>query len=243
MRILGIDTASPTASVAIVEDGALVAEEIHGRAGAHPGNTSPALKGNHAEIILPLIQSVLVQSKSPLNELAGIAVSIGPGSFTGLRIGLATVKGLAYDWGLPVFGVSTLLAHAARAKSFDGLICSMLDARKREVYMALFESDGRRLRRMTGDTIVSLQGAIDLVQSYRSIDGRSMLCVGDGAKAYERILIDAVAPSALIADDHASVAAEVAMLAEERFRRCVGDDLGALAPIYLRLAEAERKIS
>lgn len=242
MRILGIDTASPTASVAIVEDGALVAEEIHGRAGAHRGNTSPVLKGNHAEVILPLIQSVLDKSKSRLNGLAGVAVSIGPGSFTGLRIGLATVKGLAYDWGLPVVGVSTLFANAALAKDFDGLICSMLDARKCEVYMALFQGDGRRPKRVTEDAITSLQGAIDLVQSCRSVDGSSMLLVGDGAKAYEKILIDALAHSALIVNGHSSVAAEVAVLAEERFRRCAGDDLGALAPIYLRPAEAQSRI-
>ena len=242
MRILGIDTASPTASVAIVEDGALVAEEIHGRAGAHRGNTSPVLKGNHAEVILPLIQSVLAKSKSRLNGLAGVAVSIGPGSFTGLRIGLATVKGLAYDWGLPVVGVSTLFANAALAKDFDGLICSMLDARKCEVYMALFQGDGRRPKRVTEDAITSLQGAIDLVQSCRSVDGSSMLLVGDGAKAYEKILIDALAHSALIVNGHSSVAAEVAVLAEERFRRCACDDLGALAPIYLRPAEAQSRI-
>jgi len=242
MRILGIDTASPTASVAIVEDGALVAEEIHGRAGAHPGKILPALKGNHAEIVLPLIQSVLAKSKSALDELAGIAVSIGPGSFTGLRIGLATVKGLAYDWGLPVVGVSTLLANAARAKDFNGLICSMLDARKSEVYMALFQGDGRRPARVTEDAITSLQGAIELVQSSRSVDDRPMIFVGDGAKAYEKILIDALAPSALIADGHASVAAEVAVLAAERFQRSASDDLGTLVPIYLRPAEAETRI-
>jgi tRNA threonylcarbamoyladenosine biosynthesis protein TsaB len=242
MRILGIDTASPTASVAIVENEALVAEEIHSRAGVPLGNTSPALKGNHAEIILPLIQSVLAKSKSSLDELAGIAVSIGPGSFTGLRIGLATVKGLAYDWELPVVGVSTLLANAARAKDFDGLICSMLDARKSEVYVALFQGDGRHPTRVTEDAITSLPGVIELAQSCRSVDDSSMLFVGDGANAYEKILIDVLAPSALIANGHSSVAAEVAVLAEERFRRCASDDLGTLAPIYLRPAEAESRI-
>jgi len=242
MRILGIDSASPTASVAIVEDGALVAEEIHGHANVHLGNTSPTLKGNHAEIILPLIQSVLTKSKSRLDGLSGIAVSIGPGSFTGLRIGLATVKGLAYDWGLPVVGVSTLWANAARAKDFDGLICSMLDARKSEVYMALFQGGGRRPTRVTEDTIASLEYAIDLVQSCHSADGRSTLFVGDGAKVYEKILTDALSPSALFANGNSSVAAEAAVLAEERVRSGANDDLGELSPIYLRPAEAESRI-
>jgi tRNA threonylcarbamoyladenosine biosynthesis protein TsaB len=242
MRILGLDTASPTASVAIVEDGALVAEEIHDRSSAHPGNTSPTLKGNHAEIILPLIRSVLAKSKSSLDELAGIAVSIGPGSFTGLRIGLATVKGLAYGRELPVVGVSTLFANAARTKDFDGLVCSMLDARKSEVYMALFQGDGRRLTRVTEDAITSIQGAIELVRSCRGVDASSMLLIGDGAKAYEKVLTDALAQSTLFANGHSSVATEVAVLAEGRFRRCASDDLGTLAPIYLRPAEAESRI-
>jgi tRNA threonylcarbamoyladenosine biosynthesis protein TsaB len=243
MRILGIDTAGPIASAALVEEGVLVAEASHGSAGNGRIASSPALKGNHAEILLPLIQTILAKSNCRVDEISGVGVSIGPGSFTGLRIGLATVKGLAYECGLAVVGVSTLLANAALAKDFRGLICAMLDARKREVYIALFQGDGKRLTRLTEDSIASLQGAVELVQTCRGGIGDSVLLVGDGIKAYEKFLIDALQPTVVIATGHTSVAAEVAALAEERFRRRLSDDLGALAPVYLRPSEAESKMS
>jgi tRNA threonylcarbamoyladenosine biosynthesis protein TsaB len=242
MRVLGVDTASPTASVAIVEDGALVAEEVHDRANDGRGGSSPALKGNHAEIVLPLIQSVLAKSASQLDELAGIAVSIGPGSFTGLRIGLATVKGLVYGWGLPVVGVSTLLANAACGRKFAGLLCAVLDARKREVYVALFQSDGDRLTRLTEDAIMSLRNAVDLVQFHRSKNDAPAVFLGDGVTAYGKFLVEALAPHGRVANGHCSVAAAAAALGEEHFRNGAGDDLGALAPVYLRPSEAESGI-
>ena len=93
MRILGIDTAIPTASVALIQDGELLAEEIHH--GQSSATTAPGLQpiGNHAEVVLPLIESVFEKAQITVQQLSGIAVSIGPGSFTGLRIGLATAKG------------------------------------------------------------------------------------------------------------------------------------------------------
>jgi tRNA threonylcarbamoyladenosine biosynthesis protein TsaB len=241
MRILGIDTAGPIASVALVDEGNLVTEEFCGRDRAAGQSSSPALRGNHAEILLPLIQSVLAKSRCRFEDLAGVAVSIGPGSFTGLRIGLATVKGLAYEARLPVVGVSTLLATAACAKKFHGSICSMLDARKREVYAALFRSDGDHLVRLTDDAILSLQEAVACVRSSRGTSRGEVVLVGDGAVVHESFLIEALRPARVMAGGCRSVAAAVAALADESFRRCLGEDLGALAPVYLRPSEAESK--
>jgi tRNA threonylcarbamoyladenosine biosynthesis protein TsaB len=242
MRVLGIDTASPTASVAIVEDGALIAEEIRDRGGAARNAASPTLKGNHSEIVLPLVDAVLAKSGSRLDGLSGIAISIGPGSFTGLRIGLATVKGLAYDRQLPVVGVSTLLANAARVKELSGMICSLLDARKREVYAGLFQSNGQRLTRLTEDTIDSLRKILDLVKSLREANDQSVIFTGDGATVYEKLLLDEFAPFGQVAGGNSSVAAAVAALGIERFSNGTADDLGALAPLYLRPSEAESKL-
>jgi tRNA threonylcarbamoyladenosine biosynthesis protein TsaB len=241
MIILGIDTATAVASVALVEDGKLVAEEIQSSSGkSSTGAVAP--RGNHAEIVLPLIQSILTKARVAVAQLSGIAVSIGPGSFTGLRVGLATAKGIAYECGLPLVGVSTLHANAARVPNFDGIICSLLDARKNEVYFALFRHDGQDLR-LTDDAMSSIDGALDQLRDCKWVSGSSLLFVGDGATTYEKFLSRAFTASAQIfaAKGYSSMAAQVARLAEERFRARRTDDLALLAPVYLRPTEAETK--
>src|SRR5713101_6526754 len=166
MRTLGVDTATSTASVAIIEDGVLVAEKIFPRAVPVNGSTVGHFKSNHAEVLLPLIETALQAAAVSLSELSCLAVSIGPGSFTGLRIGLSTAKGLAYGWQIPVVGVSTLLANAARVTDYDGLICSLLDARKKQVYASLFRRCGERLARLTEDSVLAVTEVIDLVREH-----------------------------------------------------------------------------
>ncbi len=232
MRILGLDTATATASVALIQDDAILAEEIYGAAA--PG----AAKKNHAEIILPLIEAVLSQARVALADLDALAVSIGPGSFTGLRIGLATVKGLAYGSGLPAVGVSTLLATAATVAQSDGTICALLDARKHEVYFGLFHREGKNLRAVGGEAAASIDAAVEALRAHAAAP---ILAVGDGAKAYEKILRGALDGSFTLAQSRSSVAAEAAFLARDRLPRAAADDLGALTPVYLRRPEAESK--
>ena len=245
MRILGIDTAIPTASVALTEDGELLAEEIHGRDVGHENGATARPMGNHAEVVLPLIGALLKKAHITLQQLSGIAVSIGPGSFTGLRIGLATAKGIAYESGLPLVGISTLQANAARVKNFNGVIASLLDARKGEVYIALFRRDQMNTKRLTADTVVSIKSAIDVVRNYYEATNASLLLIGDGAKAYERQWVDAFGATVLISTGccYPSVASQVATLAGERLITGALDDVGALTPVYLRLSEAENKRS
>lgn len=235
MRILGVDTATSTASVALIEDEALLAEEIYGAAA--PGET----KKNHAEIILPLIQSLLAKVKIALTDLSGIAVSIGPGSFTGLRIGLATVKGIAYDSGLPAVGVSTLLATAATAARSTGAVCALLDARKHEVYFGLFRWEGKTLRAVGAETVTSIHAAVESLRPHAN-GGAPLLVIGDGARVYEKILRDAFDGAlTVVKENMSSVAAQAAFLARDRLSRAASDDVGALLPVYLRRAEAETK--
>jgi tRNA threonylcarbamoyladenosine biosynthesis protein TsaB len=236
MRILGVDTATPTASVALIEDGELAAEEIY-----PPSAT--AKSANHAEIILPLVDAVLSRRGITLSELSGLALSIGPGSFTGLRIGLSTIQGLAYGSAIPVVGVSTLLANASRASEWEGLICSLLDARKKEVYASLFRKSGSKLNRLTEDFVAPAQSMIEAVQRV----GASAAClfVGDGCKVYRRLLSDTLGIQAHFwgaADSSPSVACAVARLSEERFRSNDVDSLATLTPVYLRPSEAENRL-
>src|SRR6478672_10409581 len=160
MRIIGIDTATTTASVALIDNGLLISEKvypIHESRGNARGLNS---KSNHAEIIIPLIESLFETTNISLQDVTGFALSIGPGSFTGLRIGLSTVKGLAYGSQIPVVGMSTLFAHAARVTDYDGLICTLLDARKNEVYAAVFRKTGDVVNRVTEDIVASAANVV-----------------------------------------------------------------------------------
>ena len=232
MRILGIDTSTRTASVALIENGELIAEEIHATRGsaAHP---------DHAEVLLPLIDAVFRKSEASLSDVSGLAVSIGPGSFTGLRIGLSTAKGLAYGLGIPVVGISTLLANAARVDDVDGLICSFFDARENEVYAALFRRCGQRLTRLTEDKAA---GAVAVIETIASLAGDApCLFVGDGSKTHEGLLMDRFGNEALLStgNSYSSLAAAVARLSGDRLQEAEGAHAASLIPVYLRSSEAE----
>jgi tRNA threonylcarbamoyladenosine biosynthesis protein TsaB len=241
MRILGIDTALSTASAALIEDGQLVAEKTHSNRASLDRAAVIGPKANHAEIILPLIEAVLHQATLSLRDLSGFAVSIGPGSFTGLRIGLSTIKGLAYGLGVPVVGVSTLLANAARVDDFDGLICSFLDARKKEVYAALFRRSGESLTRVTEDVAAGVPAVIGLVGELSG--AAPCLVIGDGAITYGKLFTDELGKRVRLSagDLYSSLASAVARLSEDQIRQADGSDLGSLVPVYLRASEAELK--
>ena len=230
MRILGIDTATSTASVALLENEAIIADEIR---------LQP--KAGHAEIILTLVEEVFAKTRASLSDLDGIAVSIGPGSFTGLRVGLSTVKGLAYGGWVPVVGVSTLLANAARANDFDGLICSMLDARKKEVYASFFRRTNGALTRITEDAIAPIDAIID--QARTLAGGGSTLFIGEGLKVYGNLVVSSLGDRARFCDavGYPSLAAAVAGIGKTRLLDSEGDFLGSIVPVYLRLSEAETK--
>jgi tRNA threonylcarbamoyladenosine biosynthesis protein TsaB len=241
MRILGIDTATTTASVALIENGQLVVEKLYDRTRAGTARAMTQPQGNHAEIILPLIRSAFDHARVDLTDLSGVALSIGPGSFTGLRIALATVKGIAYEWGLPVVGVSTLHANAARVTDADDLVCSLLDARKQEVYAALFRRDNGALTRLSEDSLLAVGAVIELILAAHP--RATTVIVGDGVRAYRELLASALGSTTRFStgDEYGSVAAQVAEIAMERFCAASTDDLGPLVPCYLRPSEAQSK--
>lgn len=238
--ILGIDTATATASVALVEGGKLILEQVRSIPG-QPGVFSSTNRGNHAENLLPLIDALLSMAGLPLSGVTALAVSIGPGSFTGLRIGLSTVKGLAYGWKIPVVGIPTLLAVAARVTGWDGLICPFLDARKKEVYAALFRSREERLERLTQDLVSSPE---KVIQKIKLISNQARcLFIGDGAQVYANLITATLGDRGFLTsgETYPSTACAVAQLGEERLDRQEFDSLGSLVPLYLRPSEAERK--
>ena len=234
MRLLGVDTATSLASVALLEDGRLLAEATYPPR-RQSGFTGTA-KSNHSETVLPLIQSVLDGAAIGLADLDAIAIAIGPGSFTGLRIGLALVKGLAYDRQLPVVGVSSLEARAASFKNSSGPICALLDARKQEVYAALFHAGDGKLQRCAADQAI----AVPQLASVIGAGSATITFVGNGAQRYSQELRQMFDGRAQFIDELrcSSAAAAVAELAQSRCGDASGNDLGALQPLYLGASQA-----
>jgi tRNA threonylcarbamoyladenosine biosynthesis protein TsaB len=225
MLVLGIDTATTIASVGLVRDGEPVAEESRL---AVPG---------HTEMLLPLISGLLDRSKTSLVELSGIGISIGPGSFTGLRVALGTVKGFAYALGYRVVGIPTLEALAHTVKDWEGIVCPLLDARKHEVYAALFRRDSHgRLERLTPDLVLTPQTLLERIND-------PCLFLGDGVEAYGELIRKRCRPGASVLP-FASYHPRGAVVARSAWERlCLGEqeDLYGLTPHYVRLPEAELK--
>jgi len=222
--ILAFDTATPCSSVALVrgagEEGRIIA--------------SLNLQGSvsHSRRLLTNIDYLLEQTMVSWEEIDGIGVSLGPGSFTGLRIGMAIAKGLAMASGKPLFGVSTLDALAAGCRT-SRLVCSTLDARKKEVYMALYRWQEGRCRRLGDYRVVSPQLCADTIDE-------PVLMVGEGALLYRRTFGDLLGDNFLLAPPqfHQASAAMLGLLAAEQ---CLtGDGLPETAgPIYVRRSDAE----
>jgi tRNA threonylcarbamoyladenosine biosynthesis protein TsaB len=238
MRVLGVDTATATASVAIVESGNLLAEAISSEQGLRDSEQA-RFGGGYSQTLIPLIDRVLARANLSFRHLAAIAVSIGPGSFTGLRIGLSTVKGLAFAGDISVVGVSTLRALAARVHDWQGLICPILDARKNEVYAALFYRQSGNLQRIGGDAVELPEKTIEKVQARR--EGRPCLFIGDAVSVYGATIARALGQDGVLnsGKNYPSVAAAVALLGAEKIAAAGADAVESLAPHYLRSSAAE----
>lgn len=223
MLILALESSAKAASVALMEDENLIAQY------------SQCSGLTHSRTLLPMLEDMLKNTEKKIADVDLIAVAHGPGSFTGIRIGVSTVKGLAWAAQKSCVGVSTLEAMAWHGVSAGGLICPVMDARRSQVYNALFEiDDNARPKRLTEDRAISLS---ELAQELRA-DGREPLLVGDGAKLTYDYLTQAglacrIAPANLVYQS----AWGVGMAALDKAPGNADD----LLPVYLRLSQAERE--
>ena len=224
MKILALDSTARVASVALCEDGTLLGEYT-----INNGNT-------HSETLLPMVESILGFFSLTVDDLDALAVSEGPGSFTGVRIGVATVKGLAFNSGKPCIGVSTLEALAHNPAVQNGLICPVMNARRNQVYTALFRATDGVLERLMPDSAIAIKELDEILASY---DEPVILC-GDGYDVTEALLTHPITPLPERLRHQSGF--NVALAALEHIKR--GDALGTdaeLAPTYLRLSQAERE--
>lgn len=222
MLTLAFESSAKAASVALCENGRLLSLVLQ----------SSGL--THSRTLLPMAEDLLKNTEHTMNEIDCFAVACGPGSFTGIRIGVSTVKGLSWAADKPCIGVSTLAAMAWNGVSAGGLVCTVMDARRSEVYNALFRIEDGRPVRLCPDRALSLDTLMLELSDFQEVP----YLVGDGAAVTEAFLkergmIARLAPEPLQLQNAWGVAKEAE-----------GKDPGSsqdLLPVYLRLSQAERE--
>lgn len=226
MKVLALESSATAASVALCDGETLVAQSFR--------NTGLT----HSQTLLPMVETLLKDCGLRPADLDLLAVAAGPGSFTGLRIGVSTVKGLAWAADLPCAACSTLEAMAWHGVGLCGELCAVMDARRGEVYNARFVSDGTSIKRLTPDRAIALPALAQELQR----SGEVAWCLGDGAALCEAFCQEQGIPVRLAPPNLRQQSAwGVARLALSLWQagKCVPGAL--LVPSYLRLSQAERE--
>lgn len=226
MRILAFETSAKAASAAILEDGRLLGEYTQ-----NSGQT-------HSRTVMKMAEDLLRNCDLSAAEVDAVACAAGPGSFTGVRIGVAAAKGFAWGRQLPCYGVSTLEAMARGVAVTDGVYCAAMDARRDQVYTALFQMERGCFSRLTEDLAISVEELGQLLKNYE----KHKMLVGDGAAlCYNKLSMSD--PYLCLLPEHLRMqrAAGVALLAWDRIQAGERPTGGELVPNYLRLSQAERE--
>ena len=223
MKILGIDTSTPIGSIALIDGDNLVAE--------HTLNIVQA----HSSRLMPAIDSVLKWGNITADALDGCAVGIGPGSFTGIRIGVATIKSVCYALDKPIVGISTLEAIAYNLRSTNDVICPLLDARRSEIYGTAFRG-GTEWQRLSEDLCLPIDAFLDQLNTDVPSNG-TINFVGDGLLTYGNAVRERLGESAHFANPIFNVprGATIAHLGAQRLQHGESDSYWTLAPNYVRI--------
>ena len=216
--LLSMDSSAVTASVALTDGDEIIKSEF-----VNSGLT-------HSETLLPMITRVMDSHK--YSELDEIAITAGPGSFTGVRIGVATVKGLAFNDDIPCFSVSTLEAIAYNFVDKNAVVCAVMDARRMQFYNALFKVQNGKVERLCDDRAISIE---DLRNDLKQYD--KVVIAGDGAKlCFQNIELE----NCTLADDDRIYQNAVGVAKAAQNKNAISPK--ALMPVYLRQSQAEREL-
>lgn len=228
MKLLALDSSAISASVCLLEDGVILGESFVN------------IRQTHSQTLMVMTEQLLQCTGTALADVDVFAVSAGPGSFTGVRIGVACIKGMAMAEGKPCAGVSTLEAMAENCRNLNGIVCAVMDARCQQVYNALFQIEDGVVTRLTEDRAISIA---ELAQECAQLQ-ESIYLVGDGAAICDRSEgFVALAHVRLLEEPlryqrASGVAAAAMRLAEAGALQTAGQ----LQPVYLRLPQAEREL-
>ncbi|MBQ1639234.1 MAG: tRNA (adenosine(37)-N6)-threonylcarbamoyltransferase complex dimerization subunit type 1 TsaB [Ruminococcus sp.] len=228
MTVLAMDTSAKAASVCLAEEDKIIGEFF-----INTGLT-------HSQTLMPMAEQLCKNAGVPLDNIDAVAVNAGPGSFTGVRIGVAAAKGLAFAHDLPCVAVSTLESMAYNMLGCDGVVCALMDARCGQVYNALFRVTGNRVERLCDDRAIALS---ELQKELQGCTER-VVFVGDGAAISFKSAADLPACVRLAPMNKVNqTAASVALAAFERLK--AGDTCtpAELMPVYLRLPQAQRELN
>ena len=226
MKILALETSAKSVSVAVTEDGALLSQAYQNR-----GLT-------HSVTLMPLLDGMLRTAGLSMDDMDAVAVACGPGSFTGIRIGISAAKGLAWARELPCCAVSTLGAMAFGVTDFEGIVAGAMDARRQQIYNAFFRCENGSVTRLCADRAVSVEQAAQELSALPE----PKLIVGDGAELLYRQLRESGVPCRLASPLHRlQNAAGVALAAERMAAAGLTCTAQELLPVYLRLSQAERE--
>lgn len=233
MKILAIDCSATAASVALFDNDKMLGEYFMN------------IKTTHSQTLMPMVTHLLKMVKVPFEEIDRFAISSGPGSFTGIRIGISAVKGMAFPGNTKCVSVSTLSSMAYNMSGTDCIVCSVMDARCQQVYAALFSSENGKIKRLTNDAAMPISELFDeicRISKLTEYKTRSIMVVGDGTDLFLSFCNGRV-KNIFAAPPHLkySTAAGVGLAALSGEEAAVVDPCD-LTPTYLRLPQAEREL-
>lgn len=227
MKLLAIDSSGLVASVAIVTEDAMLAEYTIN------------YKKTHSQTLLPMLAEIVRMVEIDMSEIDAIAVAAGPGSFTGLRIGSATAKGLGLALDKPLVSVPTLEGLAYNLFGCDRLICPMMDARRNQVYTGLYEFAANELITVKEQSAMAVKDMVEEINK----TGRNVIFAGDGVKVYKQLIEDEIRVDYAFAPAHLNLqrAGAIGALGISYYKNDKYEKAAEHAPIYLRLSQAERE--
>ena len=227
MKLLALDSSGLVASVAILDGETLVAEYTLN------------YKKTHSQTLLPMLDEIVKMTQTELSEVDAIAVAAGPGSFTGLRIGSATAKGLGLALNKPIISVPTLEGIACNFYGTDALICPMMDARRKQVYTGFYRFEGSEMKVLKEQCAQSVEDTLIQLREYNE----PVVFLGDGVPVYKEEILEKMGDLAIFAPAHANRqrAAAVGTLAQVYFAQGIYESADEFVPEYLRKSQAERE--
>ena len=230
MKILSMECSATPASVAIIEDGKVLAHEFVN------------VKLTHSQTLMPMTENVLNHARLTINDIDGLCISNGPGSFTGVRIGISAIKGLAAPKNLPCVAVSTLRAMAENYNGVDCIVCAVMDARCNQVYNALFEINGDNIIRLCDDRALLCEELANEIKNLSQNHDKCVIIVGDGTDIFYPFVETYKNVRKSAPQNRFQNAVGVGLVAFDSFQKGETIEASALLPFYLRLPQAEREL-